>query len=101
MRIRRPPPHDMIVKLNCIKSCIRILCNLPIHSFIMSHGLDISLLSSEQLRAFHLFTQGHNVFVSGPGGSGKGFVIRFFVQYLFSMVSILSGHLYQIGRAHV
>lgn len=57
----------------------------------MSHGLDISLLSSEQLRAFHLFTQGHNVFVSGPGGSGKSFLIRYFVQYLYSM-----GHIHQV-----
>ena len=57
----------------------------------MSHGLDLSLLSSEQLRAFHLFTQGHNVFVSGPGGSGKSFLIRYFVQYLYSM-----GHIHQV-----
>jgi ATP-dependent DNA helicase PIF1 len=56
-----------------------------------THGLDLSLLSAEQLRAFRLFEQGRNVFVSGPGGSGKSFLIRYFVQSLYSR-----GHIHQV-----
>ena len=56
-----------------------------------THGLDLSLLSTEQLRAFELFEQGRNVFVSGPGGSGKSFLIRYIVQSLYS-----HGHIHQV-----
>jgi ATP-dependent DNA helicase PIF1 len=33
-------------------------------------------LSSEQEQAFELFKQGHNLFITGPGGSGKTFLIK-------------------------
>jgi len=51
--------------------------------------MDTSLLSPEQLRVYQRFVQGHNLFVSGPGGSGKSFLIRYMVR-----------HLYSIGRIH-
>jgi ATP-dependent DNA helicase PIF1 len=35
-----------------------------------------SHLSSEQEQAFELFKQGHNLFITGPGGSGKTFLIK-------------------------
>ena len=51
--------------------------------------MDTSLLSAEQLRVYQRFVQGHNLFVSGPGGSGKSFLIRYMVR-----------HLYSVGRIH-
>ena len=33
--------------------------------------MDLSDLSQEQKYAFSLYNQGKNVFISGPGGTGK------------------------------
>lgn len=39
-------------------------------------------LSKEQLYAFDKFTKGENLFITGPGGTGKTKLIHHFVQYL-------------------
>lgn len=50
---------------------------------------DGSELSPEQRYALQCFENGENLFVSGPGGSGKSHLIRYFVK-----------HLYTKGRIH-
>lgn len=41
-------------------------------------------LSPEQSYAFQRFQRGENLFISGPGGSGKSFLIKHFVNHLFT-----------------
>jgi len=48
-----------------------------------------SELSLGQQYAIHKFKQGENIFLSGPGGSGKSYVAGYFVQIL-----------HEIGRIH-
>jgi hypothetical protein len=36
----------------------------------------------EQERAFELFLQGFNLFITGPGGSGKSTLIKRMVQHM-------------------
>jgi ATP-dependent DNA helicase PIF1 len=38
------------------------------------------MLSSDQARALHAFENGCNLFLTGPGGTGKSFLIRRFVE---------------------
>ena len=42
-------------------------------------------LSVEQKYAFAKFAQGHNVFITGPGGTGKTRMIQFMVEYMNSI----------------
>jgi ATP-dependent DNA helicase PIF1 len=42
---------------------------------------DLSKLSPEQKYAFHRFTLGENLFITGPGGTGKTRLIQYFVEY--------------------
>lgn len=43
--------------------------------------MDTSILSDEQLIAYNKFKQGENVFLTGPGGTGKTKLIQYFVYY--------------------
>ena len=43
--------------------------------------MDLSILSNEQRYAYDLFTSGKNVFITGPGGTGKTRLIEYFVNY--------------------
>ena len=42
----------------------------------------MDLLSPEQIYAYDKFQLGENLFVSGPGGSGKSFLIKYFANHL-------------------
>jgi ATP-dependent DNA helicase PIF1 len=42
--------------------------------------IDLSSLSLEQRNAYLLFKTGANIFISGPGGSGKSFLVRHFMH---------------------
>jgi len=42
--------------------------------------MDLSILSQEQKYAFGKFRKGENMFVTGPGGTGKTKLIEYFVQ---------------------
>jgi ATP-dependent DNA helicase PIF1 len=52
--------------------------------------------SKEQNQAFELYTNGHNVFLTGPGGTGKSFLIKKMIEHAKSkgkscVVSALTG----------
>ena len=47
----------------------------------MVEELDVSILSNEQKIAYELYKQGKNVFLTGPGGTGKTKLIQYFIQY--------------------
>lgn len=47
--------------------------------------MDISTLSPEQRYAFEKFRRGENLFITGPGGTGKTKLIEFLVQHLKSI----------------
>jgi|LauGreDrversion4_2_1035121.scaffolds.fasta_scaffold43599_3 ATP-dependent DNA helicase PIF1 len=53
----------------------------------MAHFLQIGFqaLSTEQKYAFAKFAKGQNVFVTGPGGTGKTRLIQFMVEYMNSL----------------
>lgn len=42
--------------------------------------MDTSMLSNEQMRAFTLYKENKNLFVTGPGGSGKSLLIKHIFQ---------------------
>lgn len=44
--------------------------------------LKMDLLSPEQRYAYDKFQLGGNIFISGPGGSGKSFLIKYFANHL-------------------
>ncbi len=48
--------------------------------------MDISILSPEQRYAFEKFKRNENLFITGPGGTGKTKLIEFLVQHLKSTV---------------
>ncbi len=49
----------------------RIAVNSSTHTPARSTTLDISELSHEQRHAYIQFTKGENLFITGPGGTGK------------------------------
>lgn len=60
--------------------------------------MDLSLLSDEQLKVFTMYLEKKNIFVTGPGGSGKSLLIKYIYQH-----ALLNGKNIQIcattGRA--
>jgi ATP-dependent DNA helicase PIF1 len=48
-------------------------------------NIDISLLSKEQKYAYNKFTQGENLFITGPGGTGKTRLVKYLVEYAKSV----------------
>jgi ATP-dependent DNA helicase PIF1 len=46
-----------------------------------TNELDTTILSKEQLLAYDKYKQGGNLFITGPGGSGKTKLIQYFVHY--------------------
>jgi ATP-dependent DNA helicase PIF1 len=49
------------------------------------------MLSTEQEYAFEQFKQGKNIFITGPGGSGKSELIRRMATYPFTQVCAMTG----------
>jgi ATP-dependent DNA helicase PIF1 len=49
------------------------------------------MLSTEQEYAFDQFKQGKNIFITGPGGSGKSELIRRMSTYSFTQVCAMTG----------
>ena len=45
--------------------------------------------SPEQQRAFDIYTQGHNLFITGPGGSGKSALIKHIYKHATSCCKII------------
>jgi len=48
-------------------------------------GLDIAELSPEQQYAYKLFTKGENLFITGPGGTGKTRLVKHLIAYAKSI----------------
>jgi ATP-dependent DNA helicase PIF1 len=44
-------------------------------------NIDISALSKEQKYAYHKFVKGENLFITGPGGTGKTRLVQYLVDY--------------------
>lgn len=45
------------------------------------YTMDCSVLSAEQKYAFNKFTIGENLFITGPGGTGKSKLIQYLIEY--------------------
>ena len=58
---------------------------LPCYVYYPIHNMSGSELSPGQKYAIQKFKQGENIFLSGPGGSGKSYVAGYFVQILHEM----------------
>ena len=43
--------------------------------------------NKKQKDAFEAMINGHNVFITGPGGSGKSHVINYFVNYFKNSIT--------------
>ena len=56
-----------------------------IQESIHTKNINIEELSLEQKIAYDKFILGNNVFISGPGGTGKTKLIKYFVEYLTSI----------------
>jgi len=66
--------------------------NVAMHSLHSSHSLhfgdesiDTSELSPEQLAAYEKFVSGQNLFITGPGGTGKTKLVSHLIQYAKSI----------------
>ena len=50
-------------------------------NYLYKRDLDVSILSDEQKIAYDKYKQGENIFLTGPGGTGKTKLIQYFVHY--------------------
>ena len=51
------------------------------HNPFHKRDLDVSILSDEQKIAYEKYKNGENIFLTGPGGTGKTKLIQYFVHY--------------------
>lgn len=52
---------------------------------IMKDNLDITELSPEQKQAYRKFVKGENLFITGPGGTGKTHLIKHLIEFSTSI----------------
>ena len=45
------------------------------------HNIDTTCLSEKQQQAYDKFVRGENLFITGPGGTGKTRLVKFFAEY--------------------
>jgi len=50
-----------------------------------ANSIDITELSNDQKYAFNLFKNGSNLFITGPGGTGKTKLIKYLLDYAISI----------------
>ena len=62
---------------NTIKS---VVLSSHIEDFAYKPDIDISELSNEQTFAYHKFNRGENLFITGPGGTGKTRLIQYLLK---------------------
>ena len=62
---------------NTIKS---VVLSSHIEDFAYKPDIDISELSNEQAFAYHKFNKGENLFITGPGGTGKTRLIQYLLK---------------------
>jgi ATP-dependent DNA helicase PIF1 len=55
---------------------------VDIESKLVTQTKKVDKLSPEQMIAFDKFTEGHNLFISGPGGVGKSYLINTMVKHV-------------------
>src|SRR6056300_54199 len=55
------------------------------NSHISKDNLDITELSPEQKYAYRKFVKGENLFITGPGGTGKTHLIKHFINFSTSI----------------
>ena len=64
---------------NTIKSVV-LSSHIEDYSNPQTNDVDISELSPEQTFAYHKFNQGANLFITGPGGTGKTRLIQYLLK---------------------
>lgn len=57
------------------------IINKPTEEREYQTTIDISALSKEQKYAYHKFVKGENLFITGPGGTGKTRLVQYLVDY--------------------
>jgi len=69
------PRNDETRGITIVKPCE------PTKTPVLSHTIDDKQLSPEQQIAYEKFKRGENLFITGPGGTGKTLLIQHFVRY--------------------
>jgi len=69
--------NDIISNDNTIKS---VVLSSHIEDYAHINDVDISELSTEQTFAYHKFNKGANLFITGPGGTGKTRLIQYLLK---------------------